>query len=225
MIPVKDLSSNHIPLHYGISNGYFRLLPAWGNIALRVTSHTRLKAHDHCIPRAIIGRKGGDRPSSLHTWRWKPKGPKKTSWMKSPDGVLHGGLWIRFRGPPEFSSSLPPRGGPDAHFGRPWSFECFIFQRDKYHDKFQGKFHYKIENRFHDKFHDRQTPPNRSLEWVEFETYYIQPNPPLFFHQQSMQWSRNMVHSHFTLCLRVCDVHFWSLEISTNHTTQICVSN
>ena len=35
----------------------------------RATSHTRLKAHDHGNVRALIGRKGGDRPSSLHTRR------------------------------------------------------------------------------------------------------------------------------------------------------------
>ena len=52
-----------------ISNGYF--------------SHTRrLKAHDHCNLRALIGRKGGDRLSSLCTRRWTPKGLKQTSWMK-----------------------------------------------------------------------------------------------------------------------------------------------
>jgi hypothetical protein len=34
---------------------------------LRATSHTWLKALDHGIVRALIGRKGGDRPSSLHT--------------------------------------------------------------------------------------------------------------------------------------------------------------
>ena len=42
-----------------------------------------------------IGRKGGDRPSSRHTRRWRSKGPKKSSWMKSLHGVLHGGRWIR----------------------------------------------------------------------------------------------------------------------------------
>ena len=65
---------------------------------LRATSHTRLKAHDYHNLRAIIGRKGKDRPSSLHTRRWRPKGPKMTSWMKSLHGVLHGGLWIKFHG-------------------------------------------------------------------------------------------------------------------------------
>ena len=94
---------------------------------LRATSHTRLKAHDHCNLRALIGRKGRDHPSSLHTRRWRSKGPKKTSWMKSLHGVLHGGLWIRFHGLPEFTSGLPPRGGPDANSGRPWIFLSFFF--------------------------------------------------------------------------------------------------
>ena len=89
---------------------------------LRATSHTRLKAHVHCNLRALIGRKGGARPSSLHTWRWRPKGPNKTWWMQSLHGVLQGGLWIRFHGLPEFTSGLPPRGGPDANSGRPWIF-------------------------------------------------------------------------------------------------------
>ena len=69
------------------------------------------------------------------------------------------------------------------------------------HDKFQDMYH----NIFQYRFPDRQTLPSSSLKLVEFETYYIKPNPPLFFRQQNMQWSRNMVHSHFTLCLRVRD--------------------
>ena len=32
---------------------------------LRATSYTRLKAHDHCNLRALIGRKGGERPSKF----------------------------------------------------------------------------------------------------------------------------------------------------------------
>ena len=72
-------------------------------LSLRATSHTRLKAHDHCNLRALICQKGGDRPTSLHTQRWRPEGSKKTSWMKSLHGVLHGGgLWIRFHGLPKF---------------------------------------------------------------------------------------------------------------------------
>lgn len=34
---------------------------------VRVTSHRRLKARDHCIPRYLIGRKGQDHICSLHT--------------------------------------------------------------------------------------------------------------------------------------------------------------
>ena len=83
-----------------------------GEVALSATSPKKLKARDHCNLRALIGRKGGNRPSSLHTRRWRSKGPKKTSWMKS----LHGGLWIRFHDLQKFS---PPRGGPDANSWRP----------------------------------------------------------------------------------------------------------
>ena len=89
---------------------------------IRATSHTSLKAHDLCNLRGSHWSKGQTRPSSLHTRRWRRKGPKKTSWMKSLHGVLYGGLWIRFHGLREFTSGLPPRGGPDANFGRPWFF-------------------------------------------------------------------------------------------------------
>ena len=85
---------------------------------IRATSHTSLKARDHCNLRALIGQKGGDCSSSLHTWRWRPKGPKKTLWMKSLHGFLHDGLWKRFHGLPEFSSGQSPRGGPHANSRR-----------------------------------------------------------------------------------------------------------
>ena len=88
--------------------------------------NTRLKAHDHCNLRVLIGRKGGDCPSSLHTRRWRTKGPKKTSWMKSLHGVLHGILWIRLHGLLEFSWGLPPRGGLDVDFARPLFFWYFF---------------------------------------------------------------------------------------------------
>jgi len=85
----------------------------------------KLKACHHCNLRALIGWKGGDCPSSLHTQRWRPKGSKKISCMKSLHEVLHDGLWIRFHGVPEFTSSSPPRGGSDANSGRPWFFNNF----------------------------------------------------------------------------------------------------
>ena len=48
------------------------------------------------------------------------KAPKKSSWMKSLHGVLiHGGLWIRVYGLPEFASGPPPRGGFDENSARP----------------------------------------------------------------------------------------------------------
>ena len=62
---------------------------------------------------------------------------------------------------------------------------------------------------FHNSFRDKQTPPSSSLKLVEFETSYIERTPPFFFRQQNMQWSCNMVHSHFTLCLRVHDYPKW----------------
>ena len=58
-------------------------------------------------------------------------------------------------------------------------------------------------------FHDKQTPPSDSLNLIEFETCYIAPDPPLFSRHQNMQWSRNMVHSRFTLCSRVHDYIKW----------------
>ena len=42
-------------------------------VEVRANSHTRLKACGHCNLRALIGRKGIDRLSLLHTRRWRPK--------------------------------------------------------------------------------------------------------------------------------------------------------
>ena len=119
----------------------------------RATSHTRLKVHDHCNLRALIGHKGGDRPSSLHTQRWRSKSPKKTLWMKSLHGVLHGGLWIRFHVLLEFSSGLPPRGGMTQKSGDHELFNVFS-------DKFQGIFQNKFHNRFLNIFQDSQILSN-----------------------------------------------------------------
>ena len=60
------------------------------------------------------------RPSkftSLHTrrWRWRCKGLKRLSWMKSLYGFLHGKLWIMVHGLLEFASYPPPRGRPNAN--------------------------------------------------------------------------------------------------------------
>ena len=81
----------------------------------RATSHTRLKAHDHCILKSLIGQKCWDCPSSLHTRKWRLKGSKTISWMTSLHGFLHGILWITFHGLPEISLSPPPRDWHDGN--------------------------------------------------------------------------------------------------------------
>ena len=60
----------------------------------------------------------------------------------------------------------------------------------------------QLQGKFHNRFQERQTPPSNSLQLIEFETLYIKPNSPLFFRQQNMQWSCNMVNSYLILCLR-----------------------
>ena len=71
---------------------------------IRTTSHTTQKVHDHCVLRPFIGRKGQDHPTSLHTNSWRPKDPKKSSWMKSLHEFLHARLWITFHGLLKFAS-------------------------------------------------------------------------------------------------------------------------
>ena len=84
----------------------------------------------------------------------------------------------------------------NANSGRPWIFKHF-FQQDRLQDIFH--------NIMQDRFQNRITSPSNSLKLIKFKTYYIEPNPPLFFPPTNMQWSHNMVHSHFTLCLRARD--------------------
>ena len=117
--------------------------------------------------------------------------------MKSLHGVLHGRLWK------ECIVHWDLHQVGLMQIPRYHDFKKIKFHQDIFQDRLQGTFH----NRFQDRFHDKQTPPNNSLKLVEFETYCIKPNPPLFFRQQNMQWSRIMVHSHFTLCLRARDLH------------------
>ena len=85
---------------------------------LRFTSHTRLKAHDYCVQRFVVGWKGRDRPNSLHDRRWRPKGPKKLSRMGKTIYMdfLHGKIWITFHGLPELVSSPPQRGRLHTNF-------------------------------------------------------------------------------------------------------------
>ena len=87
---------------------------------MRATSHTRLKARHQCILRSLIGPKDYDHPSSLHTRKWKPKGPKIFSWTKSSHGFPHGILWIMFYGLSKFASYPPSKGRPDTNSCKPY---------------------------------------------------------------------------------------------------------
>ena len=62
------MNNTSIGLSFG-PDSYNFMVTALGLCVNRATSHTRLKAHDHCNLRDLIGRKGGDRRSSLHTRR------------------------------------------------------------------------------------------------------------------------------------------------------------
>ena len=77
----------------------------------------------------------------------------------------------------------------DTYFERPWFCNIFF-----HHDRFQGK--------FHDRFHDRQTPPTN---WYSLRHIVSNQIIPYIFRELNRQWSSNMVHSHFTLCLRTLD--------------------
>jgi hypothetical protein len=49
---------------------------------LRATSHTKLRACDHCTSSVVIGRKGGAGPSSLHTMLEGPMEYVNARWMQ-----------------------------------------------------------------------------------------------------------------------------------------------
>ena len=50
-------------------------------LRLRVTSHTRLRAHDHYTSSTLIGGKGGAGPSPFHTKLEGPAGNVNARWM------------------------------------------------------------------------------------------------------------------------------------------------
>ena len=50
-------------------------------LVLRVTSHTRLRAHDHYTSSTLIGGKRGAGPSSLHTTLEGPMEYVNARWM------------------------------------------------------------------------------------------------------------------------------------------------
>ena len=129
----------------------------------------------------------------LHTRRWRPKGPKKITWMKSLHGVLHGGLWIRFHVNP--TQILGDHDFLNI-FSKKTNCMAYSITSSRVYSK-----HIQISS-------------SSSLELVEFETSYIKPNPPLVFSPLKYGLVPHMVHSHFTLCLRVHDY----LERLSQHT-------
>jgi hypothetical protein len=48
---------------------------------IRATSHTKLRARDHCTSSTLIGGKGGAGPSSLHTMLEGPTEYVNSRWM------------------------------------------------------------------------------------------------------------------------------------------------
>ena len=107
--------------------------------------------------------------------------------MESLHGVLQGGLWIRFHGLMEILSNPPPRGGPDTNYGSPIDY---FFQQDIFHDRFQ------------DIFQDIQTPPSSVSQIGRVWDMLYQTKSSPLVPPTNYYWSWNMVHSHFTLCLR-----------------------
>jgi hypothetical protein len=86
--------------------------------------------------------------------------------MKSIHGLLHGALWIRVHGLPEFVASPPPRGAYDENSGMTMIlFNCS----------------WQIARHIHNIFQGWQAPPIYSPKLRKFETYYIKSNPPSFF--------------------------------------------
>ena len=149
---------------------------------LRATSHTRLKAHDHCDLRVVIGWKGGDRSSSLHTRKWRPKAQRRLHGWKM---YMESYAW-RTMDKVSWSPRIFVRSTSKRWTSLKFR-ETMIFLISSQHDWFQGRFQNVFHIRLKDRFHDRQTSPSSSLKLVEFETYYIKPNRPLLFRQQNMQ--------------------------------------
>ena len=83
---------------------------------LRAISLTRLKAYDHWILRSLIGQKGRDRPSSLHTGRWRFKDPHKKYHERSA-WILTCHTKNNVDGLPQ--SSQAPTCRPDANSSNP----------------------------------------------------------------------------------------------------------
>jgi hypothetical protein len=81
------------------------------DLALRATSHTKLRARDHYTSNTLIGGKGWAGPSSLlHTTLEGPMECVNARWMESLHKFLHGIKWIMFHGHLDYFQK-PPLGG------------------------------------------------------------------------------------------------------------------
>jgi hypothetical protein len=63
------------------NSSQFKFITTHPFMILRVTSHTRLRAHDHYTSSTLISGKGGDGPSSLHTTLEGPTEYVNARWM------------------------------------------------------------------------------------------------------------------------------------------------
>ena len=146
----------------------------------RATSHTRLKAHDHWKSKNSHWSKGR-RPSKFnpHTKvkAWRPKEDfMDENYTRSPTRrTMDKVSWSP-------GISVMPTSWC-LNFRETW-FKFFFPTRS------DVRTYCKANSRI-----DRQTPPSNSLKLIEFKTHYIKPNPPLFFHQQNIQWS--ILTSHY----------------------------
>ena len=83
----------------------------------RATSHTRVRARDHCTSSTLIGGKGGAGPSSLHTTLEGPTEYVNAKWMQSLHGFLHGIRWTMFHCRLDCLQKSPLGGKPNTKPG------------------------------------------------------------------------------------------------------------
>ena len=170
---------------------------------LKATSHTRLKARDYRNLRALIGRKGGDRPSSRHIRRWRPKGPKK-KFMDEKSTWNH--TWQTMD-----KVFMVSHNFCQAHLqevdltknGRDQDFLIFLPSRIDFMKNYKvDSITYSGLDKHHQVFLSNWKTLRHNISNQVLPSF---PPPP----QQNMQWSHNMVHLHFTLSLWARDYIKW----------------
>ena len=83
-------------------------------MALRATSHTRLRVHDHYTSSTLIVGKGGAGPCSLYTMLEGATKYVNARWMLSLHGFLHGIERIMFHGHMDYCQKPPLGGRPNT---------------------------------------------------------------------------------------------------------------